>query len=441
MAQYIKNANIWGRVGTGIGQGLAEQIPKEIERGRLASGLEKLGDQKNMTPFQQFARLSSLPGITPQMIQSGSDLLRQQSIIDNYKNAGGEQSPSGNNQRQYQNQNQEQQPKVELSQKSGVPLSSATTTQSTKAALDPYIPPTGAEIEQKARQRMAQEPLIYPNIEAARQSILSEVAADQNQSNALLNKRGLEEDVQNKAEGRLQKEIETVGARVPGTVMTKLQQEAVDDVRTGKLTPEQAKVKYGKKADQISRDFSNINSWGNLSLITKSPKSLFNAIRSVQENAKSGNYQKEAADSLIASNGLTPEMSYAQMYPVSEQKALNHAINALPDINMSVNKVVGAGPGLAGVGVSSRSSNEIAKKTMDISPRLALAMGKDGSPLSIGYELRKKGYDVDVWNKFLLDNKDNLNLTSHQIEELGKPKPGFFGWMNDWWLKSFSGVK
>lgn len=437
MAQYIKNANIWGRVGSGIGQGLAEQIPKEIERGRLASGLEKLGEQKNMTPFQQFARLSSLPGITPQMIQSGSDLLRQQSIIDNYKNAGGEHGPSANNQRQ----NQEQQQKIELSQKSGEPLSSATTTQSTKAALDPYIPPTGEQIEQKARQRMAQEPLIYPNIEAARQSILSEVAADQNQSNALLNKRGLEEDVQNKAEGRLQKEIETVGARVPGTVMTKLQQEAVDDVRTGKLTPEQAKVKYGKKADQISRDFSNINSWGNLSLITKSPKSLITSIRAVQENAKSGNYQKEAADSLIASNGLTPEMSYAQMYPVREQKALNHAINALPEIKMSVNKAFGAGPGLAGVGVSSKNNNEIAKKTMDVSPRLALAMGKDGSPLSIGYELRKKGYDVDIWNKYLLDNKDNLNLTSHQIEELGKPKPGFFGWMNDWWLKSFSGVK
>lgn len=437
MAQYIKNANIWGRVGSGIGQGLAEQIPKEIERSRLGAGLEQLGDKKNMTPFQQFARLSSLPGITPQMIQSGSDLLRQQSIIDNYKNVGGQQAQSGNNQMN----EKAQQPKVELSQKSGVPLSSATTTQSTKAALDPYIPPTGAEIEQRARQRMAQEPLIYPNIETARQSIMSEVASDQNQSNALLNKRALEEDVQNKSEGRLQSEIKTLGASVPGSVMTKLQQQAVDEVSSGKLTPEQAKVKYGEKAKEISEDFSNINSWGNLSLMTKTPTSLITAIRSVQGNAKAGNYQKEAADSLIASNGLTPEMSYAQMYPVKEQRALNHAINSLPDINMSVNKVVGAGPGLAGVGVSAKSNKEIAKKTLDISPRMALAMGKEGSPLSIAYELRKKGYDTDVWNKFLLDNKENLNLTTHQIKELGKPKPGFFGWMNDWWLKSFTGVE
>jgi len=85
MAQEIKQANIFGRIGTGIGKGLADQIPKEIERNRLATGLSELGKQEGLTPFQQFAQLSSIPGITPQMIQSGSELLKQQQLREAYK--------------------------------------------------------------------------------------------------------------------------------------------------------------------------------------------------------------------------------------------------------------------------------------------------------------------------------------------------------------------
>jgi len=76
--QKIKQGNIFGRIGTGFGQGLAEQLPKEVERSRLAYGLEKLANQKDLTPFQQFAGLVSQPGSTPQIVQSGTELLRQQ---------------------------------------------------------------------------------------------------------------------------------------------------------------------------------------------------------------------------------------------------------------------------------------------------------------------------------------------------------------------------
>lgn len=437
MAQYIKNANIWGRIGSGVGQGLAEQVPKEIERHRLASGLEDLGNQQNMTPFQQFARLSSLPGITPQMIQSGSDLLRQQAIIDDYRNASKQQNQPDNIQRP----NQPQNPNVAVEQKSGIPLASATTTGSTKAALEPYIPPSGPEVEQEARRRMAENPRIYPDLPSARQSVMSEIAANQTQSNALLNKRNLEEDVQNKAEANLQKEIATVGAQVPPTLISKLQQEAVDDVATGKLTPEQAKIKYGQKAHRMSEDFSNIKGWGDFTLITKTPQVLNSSIKSVQHEAKKGGYQKEAADSMIADNGVTPQMAYAQMYPVRDQKDLNHAIKELPDIKSRAEKRIGAGPGLAGIGIRGTNRQEMIDKTRAICPRLASLMGLEGSPLSVSYEIEKKGYDPQVWKDYLIENAELLNLTSNQIKELGKPQPGYFGLMNDWWLKSFTGVE
>lgn len=426
MAQQIKQANIFGRVGTGLGRGLAEQLPKEVERNRLATGLERLGEQKGNTPFQNFAGLVGAAHEYPQVVQSGGDLLRQQSIIDSIKR-NPESVPIGEY-RPLNPPNSNEGPK------------SATRPESTEAALNPYIPPPGAEQENMARLRMAAEPHVYQNLDQARQAVSNEVAGNVQQSNAKLAKRELEQNVQNDTEARLAKEIGTLGAQVPGTAISRLQQEAVDDVRTGKLSPDEAKVKYGKEADEMSRAFANISSWGNMSLIGKSPKSLIQSMDSVRKEAKKGGYSKEAADSMIADNGVTPQFAYASMYPVNEIKPLNDEIKSLPNISPRLEKVAGL-PGLAGLGMARPGGVNAVKETEKIAPSLARSMGLEGSPLSIGYELEQKGYDPNTWKKYLTDNQESLNLTSHQKEELGKAQPGFFGLLNDWWLKSFSGVR
>lgn len=97
MAQLVKQGNIFGRIGSSLGKGLAEQIPKEAERNRLQSGLRELGQKKDLTPFQQFAELSAIPGATPQMIESGSKLLREQGRRNDYANlANRERQPASN---------------------------------------------------------------------------------------------------------------------------------------------------------------------------------------------------------------------------------------------------------------------------------------------------------------------------------------------------------
>lgn len=90
MVQVIEQqGGIWGQLGKGFGQGLAEQIPKEIDQYKLSQGLKKIGEQEGLTPFQQFANLASIPGATPQMIQSGADLLRTQGIRNAYQRMAG----------------------------------------------------------------------------------------------------------------------------------------------------------------------------------------------------------------------------------------------------------------------------------------------------------------------------------------------------------------
>lgn len=82
MAQNISKGSIFGRIGSALGKGLSEQIPKEVEQYRLSSGLKQFEQEaSNLNPMQQLARLSSIPGITPQQIQSFSDLARQQASM------------------------------------------------------------------------------------------------------------------------------------------------------------------------------------------------------------------------------------------------------------------------------------------------------------------------------------------------------------------------
>lgn len=88
MVQIVEQqGDIFGRIGKGLGRGLSEQIPKEVERYKLSSGLRSLEQEVgNLTPLQQLTRLSSIPGVTPQMVQSFGELARIQNQRNSYRN-------------------------------------------------------------------------------------------------------------------------------------------------------------------------------------------------------------------------------------------------------------------------------------------------------------------------------------------------------------------
>jgi hypothetical protein len=92
MSYSVKPGNIFGRIGSSIGKGLAEQIPKEVARERLASGLQQFEqDSGNLTPLQSLARLAAIPGALehPQLVQTFGELARQQGIKNAYQNYSG----------------------------------------------------------------------------------------------------------------------------------------------------------------------------------------------------------------------------------------------------------------------------------------------------------------------------------------------------------------
>lgn len=94
MVQVIdQQGSIAGRIGKGFGQGLAEQVPKEIERYRLSSGLQALEkDASNLSPIQLLSRAAAIPGATPQLIQSVTELAKMQNQTNAFRR-GDQQRP------------------------------------------------------------------------------------------------------------------------------------------------------------------------------------------------------------------------------------------------------------------------------------------------------------------------------------------------------------
>ncbi len=93
------------------------------------------------------------------------------------------------------------------------------------------------------------------------------------------------------------------------------------------------------------------------------------------------------------------------------------------------------------IGTSGTPRKDVEAKSLDVSKKLAPLLGKKGSPLSVYYELEKKGYDPEIWKNYLIDNQNDLDLTVNQVQELNKKSSSWQGWLNDWWLKAFSGTK
>lgn len=78
MVQIIESNDLFGKIGRGLGRGLSEQLPKEIEHRRLSEGLQKLSQQTDLDPMQFLTKAYSTYGITPQMVQSLGDAARFQ---------------------------------------------------------------------------------------------------------------------------------------------------------------------------------------------------------------------------------------------------------------------------------------------------------------------------------------------------------------------------
>lgn len=429
MVQYISKGDIFGRIGSNIGQGLAEQIPKEVERNRLKQGLEELSQQKNLTPFQRFSGLISQPGITPQGIQTGGELLAQEARGDQLAKYYDSQNKINKpNPFPKQNNKQSQIVKEAPSITQEAPL---------EEIQEGYIPPTQDQIFEEAGRRFEENAALFGNdpekaIEAAEKDALRKEKINEAYQRKHQNLTAIQDNVVK----RLQAQSDKLGSQiVPSNVYSKIEDKAIQATKSKKLggeglTEQQAIKKYGDELDSIARDYTKINSIDGWGITSNKPNSTLRAFEQLQDKFEKRDDLKNFANKLI-SKEFSPSFAFSIAQPINKVPELNKLFKNLPEVPKSH------------VYAGTRPDPRISiPKTLEIAPNLAqiLKNNSNASPLAIAYELNKKNYDPETFLQYVTDHMEDLNLKADQIEQLEERYNLFPTW-NDWWLSSWSGIK
>lgn len=420
MAQLIKNANIFGRIGSGIGQGLSEQVPKEIERNRLSSALTQVGNQQGQTPFQQFTGLVGAAHEYPQVVQSGAELLRQQGKGRGLANKASAQIEKPNPFQDYQQPIGNQQQNKGITSKEGI-----------RATIENYIPKTREERLARAGELYQNEPQLYPTPDSAIQAVDAEENLLQQKNAALQGKRKGEQDVQSRIQNELK--YEKGESAVPENVYDQVERKAIDAVASGEKTEYQAAKDGKKELDKISREYEAVNSIGKVGFVFRDKDAIRRNLNDIRQGFKERGDLENYADTLVAKNGLSYPKAYYLAYKPSDYKELNNELTKVPELMNRKNVYK-----LGNIPYNKINEKNEKMKTQTFG-KLAKAMGKNGSPLAVGEELKSKGYDPEDWLQYLSENRKQLDLSERQGRELEKPK-SILPMMNDTWLFLFSGL-
>ena len=416
MQEISPRGSIAGRLGKSVGGALAEQVPKEVDRYRLKQGLQNFAKNSgNLSPSEQLAEVSSIPGATPQMIQSFGELAKQQSqakALSGRSNANPDQFPRNNN---------DQQPPKGGNGKTP----SITTQEPVQATIEGYIPKDYNQLLDRAGELYNENPALYKNdpnnaIAAATQEDTQNQAINNAQQAKRLSQQGVEERIR----GQLERQTDKANVKVPEKVYSDIEDEAIDAVNSGKMTELQASKHYKKELDKISQEYESLRTIGKGKLFTRTPSENKAAIRSVRDQFKKRNDLKNFAQTLVAENGLSQSKANYLAYPLSDEKELNNEMSKIPKVNSSSRKLL-------------RQDN-IDQKTLELSKKLADKLGKNGSVLAVGEELKARKYNPNVWMDYVDKNKDKLKLTTDQVSEL--QHRSFTNSLDDLWMFTLSGL-
>lgn len=150
----VKQPNIFGRIGTGFGQALSENLPKEFERATLSQGLRNL-ENSDQTPIQQMASIIQSGG-SPDLLRQLEPYIRNSQIAQGQKSIGPNRHEQGVTQTPRQNQNMS-------GQQGQIGQDLANIKQAGPEATQREIipPPSPQQIDARARELMVEDPQLY----------------------------------------------------------------------------------------------------------------------------------------------------------------------------------------------------------------------------------------------------------------------------------------
>lgn len=429
MSQYIKQGNIFGRIGSGIGQGLAEQIPEEIKYQQLKSGLEKFEQEApNMSPMQQAIKAAGIRHISPHQTQLISDAAKNEARL---RALGVGTSPQGQ-QPESQKTIPQQPININVPEKPGEPVNpSVTTREPVNATLRPQAERTLPEIDQLASQLIANNPAKYAhNPEQARSDAIEQDRREISQNQTLQQQRKNEQDVEKTLKSEIDSRKETANIKIPDNKYREIVDKAMDEIANGDKTEKQAGADAAKELDKVSREYQDLYTIGGMGMMNNSPAANRRTIKATRQDFKERNDLENFADTLVETNGLSYPKAYSEAYPVEENKELNSAIKSLGN-KVKIGNIIPVAnliPGIRNVAIFPRKDQE---KTFK---KLSSLMTKEDSFLAVGEKLRGAGYDPNEWMAYGDKNRKQLDVSERQAREFRK-NFNFLPTLNDLYLE------
>lgn len=450
MVQELRTKpSIFGSLGKGIGKGLAEQAPKEIERHRLSSALKELSQQKDQTPFQQFSGLVQAAHEYPQVVQSGADLLRQQSLVDAYKKSRGNSVVPNQEQQnlqsnlnnvqfaQQQGQIQRNQPQKQQTIPSDYESRISEATSNVGAASEnplneKYIPaqPWNQQRQEQSMNEAFDRGLARnfdeANDYANKQRQFYENAPEKYRE-ALDYRKSIDNEVDKRFDDDLQTRLQKEGKEsfkdVPGDLQLNIKKTARNAVATGKMNPAQAAEYYSKKALDLVKDRNEVKKIANRDAFDRilphkkeeTLKNLKNISKTFRDMGSSEDYYNQLRDDSIDPQtgnklglGLSPGAAAIIAYPRSDK---------VKDLEKKT-KIF---------------SLRAYENSADFAEKLLNSMSPDDSFLAAARQMKQQDVNFDEYAFFdyLRENQDKFASNPRLNREINQGVSDFFPNWND----------
>jgi len=429
MVQVIDDeysGNILGRIGKGLGKSLAEQVPKEVERYRLSSGLEALNKEQGLSPKEYFTKALSIPGVgdRPEVVRQLSELSKHENIRNAYGKAGmqgqepltrdvantlaeegfrGQQIPGTSEKavtgKEKQRQILEKNPLREEAQPKGPWTPEERNAEKYKISQQfPWMNPE--EVSQQARENEVAE-RERPTVEQQRDASL----------------RAVQEDLNNKftsqLETALQKEGKETFKDVTGEMQLNIRKAMENDLRSNPgANTDQIVKKWVDKSLDVAKAKNNFKKLAS----NTGYESLFKGEQTLNQLKQYSKIFKDAGNSEEYFNILQNEMGF------SPQAAASIAYEPNPTFKEYVNKIKPLSEKDIGgaLGRSVKYANDIENY-----------IGNNDSILAFAKYLRDKDpfFDQQAFFKRLLEIQGDIGLNDRQKREIAEgPSDIFANW-------------
>lgn len=339
MPQVIEQYDPWAGAGGAFGKGVGDQAPQEFDRYRLSQGLQNMKTQ-GQTPMQMAAQLYQASydrpdiaqALLPYMMQGGQR--NEQMAPENGATGGGAPVPGMGDQQGQPVINvdpgQPQQPGARATQGAQEAPKGIVTPQSAESLKTPIVPLGPDQLWSQAQQLSAQNPYTFPTPKDALPFVKNQ---DQERMQRLQGMREgaqqqqkLEADIQSGFDDRLSRKLQKDGketyADVLGDIQNDLINRAMDDVRNGKLTPQQAIDKYTNQGLEMGKAVQNLRDIKATSFWDTSPHKSMNRLKEAQKVFDKLDRTGDFIDYLIAYEEFSAPYANELARPLSQNKQL-----------------------------------------------------------------------------------------------------------------------